>query len=416
MVAPQAAFRPNLIRYLTGVLTAEVGSQITFVAIGWQVFTISHSPFNLGLVGLMVFLPGLALALVSGVIADRFDRRAIVMASRVGEAAGAGGYLALVVLDIRWVPAYLLITLGVGAVRSLGKPAEKTFLPNIVPQERFVSAQSAYITGREITVIVGPAIGGLLLALSASFAFSAACALALLSVLAYTQLRVLSPPRKGEPQTWRTALAGFAFLRTQPAIAGAITLDLVAVLFGGATAVLPIYADQILNVGPVGLGWLRSAPSVGAVLVAAYLTRNPPQRRVGALAFFAVLGFGIATIVFALSKVLWLSLVALAIMGGFDIVGGVVRNGLIQLNTPDAMRGRVIAVQAIFTTTSNELGAFESGTLAALIGTVPSVVAGGALALLAGALCAQFFPALVRANRFDLSKRDPEAVVAAATP
>ena len=189
-------------------------------------------------------------------------------------------------------------------------------------------------------------------------------------------------------------------LHSQPVVFGAIALDLFAVLFGGATALLPVYAEEILHVGPVGLGWLRSAPSVGAAIVAAVLTRRPPQRRVGALAFVAVIGFGIATVVFALSTIFWISLVALAIMGAFDIVGGVVRNGLVQLNTPDAMRGRVVAIQSVFTTTSNELGSFESGTLAAFIGTVPSVAVGGLLALAVAAVCAQAFPALRRADGF----------------
>jgi len=401
-------------RFLVGILSGEAGSQITAVAIGWQVYTISHSPFDLGLVGLMVFLPSLALTLVSGVIADHLDRRTIIVVSRFCEAAAAAGFVALAAYDVRSVPAYLALAFVVGGVRALGKPAEKTFLPNIVTRDAFVGAQATYMTCREVIVIAGPAVGGFLLALSATFAFAAACVLGVISSLAFLTLRLPPVVRTGEPQSWRTAIAGFAFLRTQPVIAGAITIDLLAVLFGGATAMLPVYAATILHVGPVGLGWLRAAPSVGAVLVAGYLSRRPPQRRVGALSFVAVIGFGLATIAFAFSTVLWLSLVSLAVMGAFDIVGGVVRNGLIQLNTPDAMRGRVISVQAIFTTASNELGAFESGTLAALVGTVPSVAVGGAIALLVAAGCARVFPSLLRADQFRVHEPESEVVTAPA--
>jgi hypothetical protein len=340
------------------------------------------------------------LVFAAGVIADRLDRKAIVIVARLGEAVCACGFVALSLAHVPIVWPYLGIALGLGAIRSLSRPAEKTFLPNIVATEIFVNAQAAYVTGRELTVIAGPALGGVLLAISAPMAFGTAAGIAVFSGAAYTIVHIRKTVRIAEPQTWRTALAGLGFLRAQPVVLGAIALDLFAVLFGGATAMLPVYADQILRVGPVGLGWLRAAPSVGAALVAAVLTRRPPQHRVGMLAFVSVVGFGAATIVFALSNVFWVSFVALAVMGAFDIVGGVIRNGLVQLNTPDAMRGRVIAIQAVFTTTSNELGAFESGSLAALIGTVPSVVAGGVLALIVAGVCARAFPALRKADRF----------------
>jgi hypothetical protein len=388
--------------YLVGVLGAEAAAQITFIALAWQVFLIGHRAFDLGLIGFAMFLPALLLTLASGVVADRFDRSTVVVAGRAADMTCGGVLVALVLLHVGVVWPYLAVALVLGGSRALARPAEKTLLPNLVAGERFIKAQAAYVTMRELIVIIGPAVGGGLLALAAVAAFGTAVALSAISALAFANLRVPNGERAAAPASWRTALEGIAFLRTRPAIAGAITLDLFAVLFGGATAVLPIYADTILHVGPAGLGALRSAPSVGAVLVAAYLTRHPLERGVGGAAFAAVFGFGVATIVFALSTTMWISLLALAIMGGFDIVGGVVRNGLVQLNTPDAMRGRVIAIQAIFTTTSNELGAFESGTAAALIGTVPSVVAGGLAALVVGAACARAFPALWRAERFQL--------------
>ena len=391
----------NFLLFMSATLGAEIGGQIVFVAIGWQVFLISHRPFDLGLVGLAMFLPAIVLVFASGVIADRFDRRTIVILARLAEAVCACGYLGLAIGRVGAVWPYLVIALGLGAIRALSRPAEKTFLPNIVATDIFVNAQAAYVTGREITVIAGPAVGGALLAIAAPVRLRCrGRRRALLRVRLH--VRADSPQRTARRSRSRgaTALAGLAFLRAQPVVLGAITLDLFAVLFGGATALLPVYADTILRVGPVGLGYLRSAPSVGAAIVAAVLTRRPPQRRVGALAFIAVLGFGVATVVFAISKVFWLSLLALAIMGAFDIVGGVVRNGLVQLNTPDAMRGRVIAIQSVFTTTSNELGAFESGTLAAFIGTVPSVAVGGLIALGVAGFCAQAFPALRRADGF----------------
>jgi MFS family permease len=400
----------NFLLFMSATLGAEMGGQIVFVAIGWQVFLISHRPFDLGLVGLAMFLPAIVLVFASGVIADRLDRRSIVIVARISEAVCACGYVGLATVHVAQVWPYLAIALGLGAIRALSRPAEKTFLPNIVATEVFVSAQAAYITGRELTVIVGPAVGGALLALAPQVAFGTAAVVAVFSAGSYTLVHIRPMVRSTEKQTWRTALAGLAFLRAQPVVFGAIALDLFAVLFGGATALLPVYADVILQVGPVGLGYLRSAPSVGAAIVAAVLTRRPPQRHVGVLAFVAVIGFGVATIVFAISKVFWLSLLALAVMGAFDIVGGVIRNGLVQLNTPDAMRGRVIAIQSVFTTTSNELGAFESGTLAALIGTVGSVVAGGAIALAVAAACAQAFPALRRADRFVQAERLTKSV------
>lgn len=404
MLAATAAFADRRFAiYLTGLLCAEGGSQITFVALSWHVYVLSHQAFDLGLIGLAMFLPALVLTLASGMIADRMNRSAIVVAGRGAEVLCGGVFVTLVLTGVHAVWAFLAVAFVIGSIKALTRPAEKTFLPNIVNGERFIHAQATYVTGRELVVVVGPAIGGGLLALSTIAAFGTAMTLALVSALAFANLRVSgSAGARGAPPSWRAALAGLAFLRTRPAIAGAITLDLFAVLFGGATAVLPIYAATILHVGPVGLGELRSAPSVGAVLVAAYLTRRPPRRRVGLAAFVAVFGFGVATIAFAVSTTFWISILALIVMGGFDIVGGVVRNGLVQLNTPDAMRGRVIAIQSIFTTTSNELGAFESGTAAALLGTVPSVVAGGLVALVVGVVCARIFPALWHADRLQL--------------
>jgi len=391
----------NFREYLIAVLCGDAGTQIAFIAISWHVFVLTHLAFDLGLIGFVMFVPALIFAIPSGVIADRYDRRQIVTVGRAVEILCAMTLLGLVLAGVTSVVPYLGVVALLGSERALCRPAEKAFLRNIVDAERYVNAQATYASGREIVVIAAPSVGGLLLAFSTSAAFALAAVMAVVSCVAFLLLSVQRDVRAPEPQTLATALAGLAFMRSRPVILGAITLDLFAVLFGGATALMPVYAATILHVGPAGLGYLRSAPAVGAALVAAVIARRPPQRRVGVLAFTSVIGFGIATIAFAVSTQLWFSLLALVVLGAFDVVGGVIRNGFVQLNTPDAMRGRVTAVQSVFTTTSNELGAFESGTAAALLGTVPSVVAGGVATLAVAAICAWAFPSLRTADRFE---------------
>jgi MFS family permease len=383
------------------VLCGDVGVQIAFLAISWHIFILTHQPFDLGLIGFTMFLPALIFAIPSGMIADRFDRRLIVTIGRVVEMACAAALLVLVLTGVTALPLYLVVVAVLGSERALGRPAEKSYLRNIVDAERYLNAQATYASGREITTIAGPAVGGILIAISTSAAFTASIVLAIISAIAFALLRVRRQVRAPEPQSWETALAGLAFMRSRPVILGAITLDLFAVLFGGATALMPVYAATILHIGPAGLGYLRSAPAIGAAAVAAFVSRRPPRERVGKLSFLSAAGFGAATIVFGLSTNLGLSLAALVVLGAFDVVGGVLRNGFVQLNTPDAMRGRVTAVQSVFTTTSNELGAFESGSVAALIGTVPSVVGGGIATLIVTALCARLFPQLWQADRLE---------------
>jgi MFS family permease len=382
-------------------MCGDVGTQIIFVAISWHIFILTHQPFDLGLIGFAMFIPAVLLAIPSGVIADRFDRRLIVTIGRGVDLLCAAALFAFVQTNVTALVPYLFVVAVLGCERSLGRPAEKATLRNIVEADRYVNAQATQAASREIGTICGPAIGGALVALSTSAAFVAAGAMAFVAAIAFLRLRIRREARAPEPQTVSSALAGLAFIRSRPVILGAITLDLFAVLFGGATALEPVYAASILHIGPAGLGYLRSAPALGAAVVAAFISHRPPRERVGRLAFVSVLGFAVATIVFGLSTNLWISLAALVILGAFDVVGGVLRNGFVQLNTPDAMRGRVTAVQSVFTSTSNQLGAFESGTLAALIGTVPSVVAGGIATLAVAALCARFFPTLLRADRLE---------------
>jgi hypothetical protein len=303
----------------------------------------------------------------------------------------------LVLSGSRSIAVNLAAVAVIGIAHSLGDPVERTLLAGIVRSERFVRAQAMVTSVGQVITIAGPALGGLLIAIGLPVAFAAAAAAYGLAAGAFSFLA----PRPAQERALEPgeAVAGIRFIVHHPVILGAISLDLFAVLFGGATALLPIYATQILHVGPVGFGLLRSAPAVGAGLVAAVLARFPIARREGPLLMWCVAGFGVATIVFGISHDFVLSLLALAATGGFDVVSVVIRNTLVQLDTPDVMRGRVSAVENIFIGASNQLGAFESGALASLVGTVASVVVGGVGTLVVIALWAVLFPKLRRYDR-----------------
>jgi len=397
----------NRFVFFIGMLSGDVAYQIQSVAVGWHVFTLAHRPLDLGLVGLALFLPTFAFALPAGVFADRHDRRAITIGSGVLEALCAGAFVAAILGRVTALGPYLAILVVVGVARAFGAPAERSLLPSIVPPAGYMQAQATYAALREVAIIGGPALGGALVAISTSLAFVIAIVFLVVFSFAIAALRVAPRPLPVAPPTLRDAFEGLRFVRAHPVVAGAISLDLFAVLFGGATALLPAFADGIFHAGPSGLGALRSAPAVGAAIVAAILSRRPLRRHVGRTLLVAVAGFGAATIAFGFSRSFVVSLAMLAIVGGTDMISVVIRSSLVQLSTPDGMRGRVNAVENVFIGASNELGAFESGGLAALIGVVPSVVAGGLGTLAIIALWAAFFPALRRADRIDMS---PEAV------
>jgi len=383
------------------MLSGDLAYQIQSVAVAWHVFTLHHRAFDLGLVGLALFLPTFVLALPAGVFSDRHDRRRIVTAAAVLEAVCVAAFIFAVNARVTALLPYLAILTVIGIARAFGVPAERALLPNIVPTEHFQRVQATYASLRELTIIGGPSLGGVLVAISTPLALEVSVVALLASGLLLGALRIERVVRAAVELSWREAFEGLRFVRSQPVLAGAISLDLFAVLFGGATALLPAFADGIFHAGPQGLGALRSAPAAGATVVAAFLARNPLRRRVGATLMIAVAGFGVATIGFGLSRSFLLSLALLAVVGGTDMVSVVIRNGLVQLNTPDAMRGRVNAVEAVFIGASNELGAFESGTLAAALGVVPSVVLGGAATLAVIGLWAAFFPALRDADRIE---------------
>ena len=386
--------------FFLALLSAEMAGQIQEVAIGWHVFTLHHRAFDLGLVGLTLFLPTIVLALVTGLVADRISRKAIILVTIGVEVAATVAFIALAGRHVDRLAPYLGLILSLGIARAFATPAERGMLLALVPRERYMHVSSLFSSIRKVVQIAGPALGGALVAIGTPVALAAAALMLLVGAVAVIFLSL--PARRAvassSGSTWHDALGGLRFIRAQPIILGAISLDLFAVLFGGATAMLPAFADTILRVGPVGLGLLRAAPSVGGFLVAVYLARRPPTSRVGRTLLWTIVVFGAATIVFGLSQSLGISLVALSILGGADMISVAIRSGLVQLNTPDAMRGRVSAVENVFIGASNELGAFESGTLAALIGTVPSVVFGGSATIAVVLLWALLFPRLARVD------------------
>ena len=374
-----------------------VAFTIEDVAVSWQIFSLRHSTFDLGLVGLILFVPQLLLALPAGVLADRADRRRICMLTSLGEAAGLAGFVALVLLHVREPLWYFVAVAFIGTVHSLGIPAQRSLLVNTIPREQFTRAQALSSSVTQLIAVAGPALGGLLIAVSTAYAFAVAAFAYVAATVGFALLGRHRAEGTDEPPL-QAALAGVHFIFSKRIILSAISLDLFAVLFGGATALLPAFATQILHVGSIGFGILRAAPAIGAGLVAFYLSRRTIKRRAGRLMVTCVAGFGIATIVFGFSHNAVLSAAALALTGGFDMVSVVVRSALVQLGTPDAMRGRVGAVENIFIGASNELGAFESGGLAALIGAQGSVILGGAATLAVIALWVVLFPELRRVD------------------
>ena len=373
--------------------------QMLAVAVGWQIYALTSSALDLGLIGLVQFLPSLVLVLVSGHVADRYDRRAVVGTSQTMQAIAV---MVLAVFSFHEAVTELLIfalVALIGSARAFEAPTLQALLPGLVPPAVLPRAVAASASANQTAVIIGPAAGGLLYVLGPTAVYATSASLFVLASILVWRIRIERTPPKREPATLESIFAGIAFIRKQPAVLGAISLDLFAVLLGGATALLPIYARDILFTGPWGLGLLRSAPALGALSMALYFARRPPDRRVGRTMFAAVATFGVATMVFAVSTSFALSMVALVLLGASDMVSVVIRISLVQLDTPDAMRGRVSAVNSVFIGTSNQLGEFESGVTAALFGTVPAVLLGGVGTLFVVLLWMRVFPTLLRRDR-----------------
>ena len=366
------------------------------VAIGWQVYGMTHSAFDLGLIGLVQFLPSLLLVFIAGHVIDRHDRRKIVVTCFALEALAS---FVLVAGSLEgWLGrnAILFIVLISGAIRAFKMPAMQTLLPGIMPSHLFPRALAASASAMQVAIIAGPAIGGLMYVASPVAVYAVACAGAAFSGFLVALIRVERLTARREPFSIESLFAGLAYIRTRPAIFGAISLDLFAVLLGGATALLPIYARDILSVGPWGLGLLSSAPAVGALATSLFLARRPLEKKAGQAMFTAVLVFGFSTLVFAVSTSYLLSLGALVLLGASDMISVVIRSSLVQLQTPDAMRGRVSAVNSVFIGTSNQLGEFESGLTAFWFGTVPAVVFGGVGTILVALIWMRLFPQLAK--------------------
>jgi MFS family permease len=370
------------------------------VAIGWQIYAITGDALDLGLIGLAQFLPFVVLVLPAGQVADRFDRRTIIAVCYAVEVVCAVLLLAYTTLGLTVVAPVFAVLALFGAARAFAMPASQALTPNLVPRESFGNAVALNSSTFYVATIVGPSLGGLLYVLGPDVVYQCVAALLVVSVVLMTRVKLPAVERRNEPASLATLLEGIRFVRSKPVVLGAISLDLFAVLFGGATALLPAFAADVLHVGPEGLGILRTAPAVGAGITAAALAAFPITHSVGRWMFAGVATFGCATIVFGLSQSFALSLAALALLGAGDMVSVYVRQILIQLETPDAIRGRVSAVNAVFIGASNELGEFESGVTAAWWGLVPAVVVGGTATLVVTGLWMRLFPMLRTMDRF----------------
>jgi len=370
------------------------------VAVGWQVYDITKRALDLGLVGLAQFLPGILLFLVSGHASDHFERRKVLSACYAGYALCSGLLLLIAVRGVHSVkPIYVVLVL-LGVVRSFNGTASRSILPQLVPEEHFANAVAWNATTFQAATILGPSFGGILYAAfrGPSAVYAAAMLTAVGALLSMFRIKTRPQVRRREPMTAKTILAGLHFIWREKLILGAISLDLFAVLLGGAVALLPVYAREILHTGPWGLGLLRTAPGVGAAVMAVALAHRPLRGRAGPTLLWSVAGFGICTIIFGVSTSLVFSLIALICLGAADMISVIIRATLVQLRTPDEMRGRVMAVDMVFIGTSNELGQFESGLTAQWFGTVPAVLLGGVGTLVVIALWVWRFPELRKAG------------------
>ncbi|MBD0330003.1 MAG: MFS transporter [Thermoleophilia bacterium] len=388
------------------IVTMGLAGQMAAVAVGWQVYSISGDPLHLGLIGLAEFLPLPLLAIPAGALADRVSRRLVLAAALVLDGCVALLLVAVTAAGARQLWPFLALALTSGVAGAIGSPAARALPPTLVPTELLAGALAIRSVGAQAAVVTGPALGGLLFALRPELVYATAAALfavAFVSALAIRPRAGAAARVAGAEPAPRLAslLAGVRFVRPTPILFGAILLDLFAVLFGGAVALLPLFAQDILHTGPVGLGVLRSAPAVGAVVAGLILTRRPLRAPAGRTLLVVVAVFGGSMIVFGLSQWYAVSLAALAVSGFADMYSMNIRSTTVALVTPDELRGRVVAVEMVFISASNELGAFESGVAAALVGAVPAVVLGGAATVLIAAAWPRFFPELARIGRLE---------------
>ncbi|KQW77772.1 MFS transporter [Devosia sp. Root413D1] len=382
-------------------LLVSFAVQIMSVSIAWQIYDVTGEAFLLGLVGLSLFLPALVLILITGLTADRFNRRMIMAICLGVELLCALGFLAFVNAEAHEVWPIFGILVVLGTARAFWSPAAQSLAPNLVPPEALANAITTNMSAWQFASIAGPAVGGLLYGIAPSVAFGAG---AVLLVIAMGSVLMISKPQHRESHqatSLETMLAGFRYIFSNKVVLGAISLDMFAVLMGGAVALLPIYAKDILHAGPQELGFLRAAPGIGAIAMALFLTRFPIRDHAGKLLFLFVGLFGAFTVLFGFSTTVWISVPALALVGASDMVSVTIRETIMQLWTPEEVRGRVNAVNSVFIGASNELGEFRAGTVAHLIGPVPAVVIGGFGSIAIAVLWSRLFPGLRNQRTLD---------------
>jgi MFS family permease len=382
-------------------LTVSFAVQIMSVSIAWQIYDVTGSAFLLGLVGLSLFLPSLILILVTGLTADRFNRR-LIMAICLGvELACALGFLAFANAQAHEVWPIFAILVALGTARAFWGPAAQSLAPNLVPPAALASAITINMSAWQFASIAGPAVGGLLYGISPTVAFGTGGALLLCAIVFVLLIPKPAPRESHQATSLETILAGFRYIFDNKVVLGAISLDMFAVLMGGAVALLPIYAKDILHAGPQELGLLRAAPGIGAIVMALILTKFPVRDHAGKVLFLFVGLFGAFTVLFGFSTTAWISVPALALVGASDMVSVTIRETIMQLWTPEDVRGRVNAVNSVFIGASNELGEFRAGTVAALVGPVPAVVAGGFGAIAIAVVWSRLFPGLRNQRTLD---------------
>jgi MFS family permease len=387
--------------YWFGTLFGNLGFQMQSAALFWQVYDLTGSTLDIAFIGLAEFAPSLLLLAITGPTADRVERRLIVQCGFAVQLVGALLLVAFTLAEPAQAGPFFIVAFLFGCVRAFSQPAGRAMVATLVPTAHLANAVAWRSTGFQMAIIGGPALAGLIYLVGPVEVYAAVAAVMLLAVIAMQFVGRRPPSSAGERPGWTSLIAGLRFIRSQPVLLGAISLDLFAVLFGGAVALLPVYAKDILHVGTVEYGALRSAAAVGATAMAVALTRFPLRRKVGRTLFVAIAVFGVGTVVFGLSENLYLSLIALFTLGAADMISVYVRSNIVPLATPDNMLGRVTAVEMVFIGASNELGAFESGAVAWLIGPVATVVLGGVATLAVCGLWIRWFPDLYRVDRLD---------------
>jgi MFS family permease len=412
-MSPSEPASPSLARHRPFVLfwlarlASTMGYQMLAVTIGWQVYELTDSAFDLGLVGLIQFVPAVVLTLLIGHAADRYDRRLIVRTAHGVYALAAVMITAALLAGVLTRDLLFGAVFLIGCARAFELPTAHSLVPALVPAPMIARAVAAWTSANQVAVICGPGLGGLIYTISPTLVSAICLVFFTASITLVTLVRAKGPAANREPPTFASVLAGFEYIRTRRRLLGVITLDLFVVLLGGATALMPIYARDILSVGPIGLGLLRSAPAAGALITSIVLSRHPVERHIGRKMFAVVAIYGVETIIFALSTSFPLSLLVLAMLGASDAVSIVIRFSLVQIETPDDKRGRVSAINYLFVGSSNTLGEFESGTVAAWLGVAPSVLIGGFGSLLIAGIWMLLFPDLRRIDRFEPADKRP---------